>query len=311
MRPRRPAPVPRVTNVVQAPVTIAAARGHDADVAPRSKPMPRTVPFLLLSTALLLPTTVLCQGRGRQRPEEIQNRTGAFFTDTGGPATEGNKVAELATCELVRAATSASQLCVLYLYDSGDDADVRSEFERTLFASDELGIELRCFHCGRIDLAKNEALAAKFGKQAPLFVVFDQHGKDSELSMSGYKASTSSLQKALEKAAQGQIKPSLAAWAKDYGGFVRDLEQALAKQKLATERQAKAGADKQKRAAADKDVKAADEEVQKVLAGEGALLAKVRLPERPAGAVRLGGRGPGPGPGPGGGGGTGGGRRGG
>ncbi len=267
--------------------------------------MPDLLPLVLVPAALLVLTTAAtCQGRGRQRPDEIQNRTGAFFADTQGPATEGEKVADLATCELVRAATSANQLTVLYLYDSSDDADVRSQFERTLFTSDEIGIELRCFHCGRIDLAKDKVYAAKFGKQAPLFVVFDEHGKPNELSMNGYKASASSLQKALEKAAQGTIKPSLAAWAKDYGGFVRDLEQAMAKQKLATERQAKAGADKGKRAEADKDVKAADEDVQKVLGKEAALLGKVRLPERPASAERLGG---GRGPGPGGGGGRGGG----
>lgn len=273
--------------------------------------MPSHAHVALAAITLLLASAAPAQGRGRQRPDEILHRTGAFFADTTGPATDGDKVADLATCELVRTATSANQLCVLYLYDSGDDADVRSQFERTLFASDELGIELRCCHCGRIDLQQDKALAAKFGKQAPLFVVFDEHGKPNELSMAGYKASASSLQKALEKAAQGTIKPSLAAWAKDYGGFVRDLEQALAKQKLATERQAKAGADKGKRLAADKDVKAAEEDVQKVIAREGALLAKVRLPERPASAERLGGgRGPGPGPGSGDGSGTGGGRRG-
>ncbi|MBL8728840.1 MAG: hypothetical protein JNM25_10445 [Planctomycetes bacterium] len=268
--------------------------------------MPSHAPVALAAITLLLTSATPAQGRGRQRPDEITNRTGAFFADTQGPATEGDKVADLATCELVRAAASAGQLTVLYLYDSGDDADVRSQFERTLFANDELGIELRCCHCGRIDLRKDKALAAKFGKQAPLFVVFDQHGKDTDVVMNGYKASASSLQKALEKAAQGAIKPSLAAWAKDYGGFVRDLEQALAKQKLATERQAKAGADKAKRIEADKDVKAADEDVQRVLGKEAALLAKVRLPERPANAERLGG---GRGPGPGSGSGTGGGRR--
>jgi hypothetical protein len=297
-----------VTNVVQATASIAAARGHDAASAPRSNPMPNCASLLLTATMLALAADATAQGRGRQRPDEIQNRTGAFFADTKGPATEGDKVADLATCELVRAATSANQLCVLYLYDGGDDADVRAQFERALFASDELGIELRCCHCGRIDLAKDKVLATKFGKQAPLFVVFDEHGKATEVSMAGYKASTSSLQKALEKAAQGTIKPSLAAWAKDYGGFVRDLEQAMSQQKLAAERQAKAGADKAKRAEADKDVQAADADVQKVLGKEAALLAKVRPPERPASAERLGGRGQGPGSG---GGGTGGGRNGG
>jgi hypothetical protein len=278
------------------------------------QPMPHLVFRALLPTLLLaLTTSAAAQGGGRFRPraEEIQNRVGAFFGDTQPPATDGDKVAELATCELVRAAASANQLCVLYLYDSRDDKDVRGEFERAMFASDETGIELRCFHCGRIDLASNAALAQRYQKQAPMFVVFDDKGKPTELPMNGYKASASSLQKALEKAAQGTIKPSLAAFAKEYGGFVRDLEQALTKKKTAEERQTKAGADKGKRQEADKDLQAAEAEVQKLLSKETALLARMHLPARPADAERLGGRQMDRGQGNGGGGGGGGGRRGG
>lgn len=230
-------------------------------------------------------------GRGRGRPEEITNRVGAFFTDVAGPATEGDKVADLGTIDLVRAAVGASQPTVLYLYDSGDDEEVRSQFDRAVFASDELGIELRCFHCGRIDLSKEAALKTKYGKQAPLFVVFDGKGKPAELSMAGYKASASGLGKLLEKQAGNSVKPSLAAFAKNYGDLVRDLEQALAKKKLAEQKQARAGGDQQKRADAEKDVKAAEAEQQKLLDKEKDLLAKNRLPERSDKAVRLGGRG--------------------
>lgn len=258
------------------------------------------VPFLVLSLAC---AALHAQGGrgGRGRTEEITNRVGAFFTDIAGPATDGDKVADLATCEMVRAATGNGQPTVLYLVDSGDDQDVRDQFERTVFGSDEIGIELRCFHCGRIDLAKSAPLKARFQKQAPLFAVIDKEGKLVEtVAMNGYKASAPLLAKALERAGAGTVKPSLEAFAKEYGGLVRDLEQALAKKKLAQERQAKAGADKGKKAEADKDLEAATTAVDKVMDKEKALLAKHRLPERPANAVRLGGRaGPGAG-GPGG-----------
>lgn len=228
-------------------------------------------------------------GRGRGRAEEITNRVGAFFTDVAGPATDGDKVADLATIDLVRAATAAGQLTVLYLVDGSEDQDVREQFERQVFAGDELGLELRCFHCGRIDLQKEPALKARFAKQAPLFVLFDKDGKADELSMSGYKASATQLQKALEKAAGGTVKPSLASFAKEYAGLVRDLEQVLARKKAAQEKQAKAGADKGKRAEADKDLKDAEAEERKLLDKEKGLIDHVRLPERGANAQRLGG----------------------
>ncbi|MDO8348731.1 MAG: hypothetical protein Q7T30_00725 [Planctomycetota bacterium] len=252
----------------------------------------------LVAVSLLFVADTMAQGgggRGRGRAEEITNRVGAFFTDIPGPVADGEKVAELATVDLVRAATGAGQLSVLYLYDSADDADVRDQFERTLFGSDEVGIELRCFHCGRIDLAKEASLKGKFGKQAPLFVVFDKDGKSDELSMTGYKASASSLQKLLEKSATGVIKPSLAAFAKEYGGMVRDIEQLLAKKKQAQEKQAKAGEDKAKRSEAEKDQKAIEAEEKKALEGETDFLRRNRLPERGAEARRLGGRGRGEG----------------
>ncbi|HEX5053817.1 MAG TPA: hypothetical protein VFZ65_18700 [Planctomycetota bacterium] len=254
--------------------------------------IPRTCMTSLAAT-LLVAALVPAQGggRGRNRPEEIQNRVGVYFSDIAGPATEGDKVADLNTCELVRAAAAANQVTVLYLYDSSDDRDVRETFERALFGSDEMGIQLRCFHCGRIDLAKDEALKAKYIKQAPLFVVFDKDAKPSDISMNGYKVAGNGLEKLLEKAAQGVVKPSLASFAKEYGGFVRDMEQLLNKKKLATTKQAKAGADKGKRLEAEKDLKVVEGEEQKLLAKEKELLEKVKLPERPADAQRLGDRG--------------------
>ncbi len=249
--------------------------------------------FSSLAAALFLalaPATA--QGRGRGRAEEIQNRVGAFFTDVKGPLPSGDQAGDLAQTDLVRAATGRGQLAVLYLVDSSDEATVREQFERTVLGGDELGIMLRCFHCGRIDLRTEPLLAAKFQKQAPAFVVFDKTGKAADVvAMSGYKASPKSLEDALVAAARGVVKPSLTAFAKDYGGFVRDLEQALGKKQIAKERHAKAGADKAKKTEAEKDLAAAEKEEQHLLDRERELLGKLELPPRSPDARRLGGRG--------------------
>jgi hypothetical protein len=230
-------------------------------------------------------------GRGRGRAEEITNRVGAFFTDVKGPAADGDKAGDLATTDLVKAASGRGQLTVLYLMDSSDDKDVREQFERALFSGDEIGIELRCFHCGRIDLKSETQLAAKFAKQAPAFVVFDKDGKAGEVvAMSGYKAAAKLLEAQLVRASNGVVKPSLAAFAKDYGNLVRDLESTMLRKKTAKERMAKAGADKVKKAEAEKDVSAVEKEEQKLLDQETAMLGKMALPERAADAKRLGGR---------------------
>ncbi len=251
----------------------------------------RLSPCLVATFALSLFTVdCLAQGgggRGRwRRAEEITNRVGAFFTDISGPQADGDKVADLDTVDLVRAAKSAKQLTVLYLYDSKDDEDVRSRFEQQVFGSDELGIELRCFHCGRIDLAKEEALAKQYGKKAPLFVVFDEDSKPTEVSMAGYKASTTSLSKALEKAAGGLMKPPITTFAKQYGDFVRDLEKLLNEKKAAQEKLAKA--DDNKKKVIEKDLARLEAEEKKLLDKEKELLDKVRLPERSDSSKRVG-----------------------
>jgi len=248
--------------------------------------------FTFVTALLLTADLAMAQGRGRGRAEEITNRVGAFFGDVKGPLPKGDQAGDLAETDLVRAASGLGQVAVLYLVDSSDDAEVRDQFERTLFSGDELGIMLRCFHCGRIDLRTEPLLAAKFGKLAPLCIAFDKEGKAGDpVSMNGYKAQPKALENALVAAARGVVKPSLAAFAKDYGGLVRDLEQALGKKKIAKERHAKAGSDKAKKAEAEKDLTAAEKEEQKVLDRERELLGRIELPTRSAEARRLGGRG--------------------
>ncbi len=267
------------------------------------RPLPSVTAFALLCS---LPLLAQGGGRFRGRAEEILNRVGVFFSDTRfssdprpasdtkAPPAEGEQAADLAQCDLVKAAAARGQLTVLYLVDDKDDPDARTEFERTLFAGDEIGIELRCFHCGRIDLGSERALAAKYGKQAPAFVVFDKDGKAGEVvGMSGYKPSPKALQAQLERAANSVIKPSLAAFAKQYGELVQNLEQTIAKRKTVNDRVTRAGDDAGKKAEAAKDLAAVDKEEKKLRDQETQLLAKYSLPARPADARRLGGRGPG------------------
>ncbi|MCA8973469.1 MAG: hypothetical protein KDC98_02050 [Planctomycetes bacterium] len=251
-----------------------------------------TIPAAAIAAFLLATDAVAQRGMGGgrwRRPEAITNRVGAFFTDVAGPAVDGDKVADLDTCELVRTAVAAQQLSVLYLVNQGDNEQVRSQFEYQLFDKDEVGIELRYFHCGRIDLAKEEALAARYGKKAPLFVVFDNKGKATELSMVGYKASTTSLTKALEKAAGGAVKPPLPTFAKKYGGLVSDLERLLTKKQQAEQDRAKADNDA-KRKKVDKELEQLGKEEEKLLETENKMLEEAHLPERGAGAKRLGER---------------------
>lgn len=254
--------------------------------------MPTTLALSFLVLLLGATSAATAQGRGRGRAEEITNRTGAFFVDVKGPVPKDGQAGDLAQTELVRAAAALGQPAVLYLVDTSDADTVREQFERTLFGDDELGIMLRCFHCGRVDLRAEPLLAEKFRQKPPLFVAFDKDGKAGDaVAMSGYKPAAKALEQALASAARGTVKPSLAAFAKDYAGLVRDLEQVLARKQTAKERSARAGADKAKKSDAEKDLAAIEKEEQKLLDRERDLLSKVALPVRPAGARRLGGRG--------------------
>src|SRR5262245_59928803 len=100
--------------------------------------------LVVLSAVLVLGADRLAQGGGgrRQRPDEVLNRVGAWFSDTHGPVVAGDAVVDLATAEFVRAAAGAGHPSVLFLVNGNDDQDVRDQFERQLF-TDEIGINLR------------------------------------------------------------------------------------------------------------------------------------------------------------------------
>ncbi|MCK5944457.1 MAG: hypothetical protein KAI24_20885 [Planctomycetes bacterium] len=259
----------------------------------------RKILLLATITVAVFATDVLeaQRGGGRsrnrwRRPEEVQNRVAVYFQEVAGPATDGDKVADLNTIELVRAAAAADQVTLLYLHDGEADERAVRLFEAMLFradkAGDELGIKLRLFHCGQIDISKSPALQERYGKTAPLFVAFDKAGKELRpVSMRGLKPDARGLEGLLDRAAKGAFKPTLPAFAKKYGKLVAELEKVLNDKAEAEQDQAKAGDDKGKQNQARRELEAAAKAEQKLLDEEQKLLADVRIPAR--GNKKLGG----------------------
>jgi hypothetical protein len=252
-----------------------------------------------LSVALFVADDLAAQRRGGgrsrmgRRPAEITNRTAAYFTEVDAPASQGDKVAPFNSIDLVRAAAAANQITVLYLHDSEASRRIVQQFESALFrtdqSGDQLGLKLRMFHCGQIDISKSPAMKTRYEKDVPVFIAFDKTGKELKaVSMSGYKAKASKLEALLDQASSGAYKPSVKTIAKKYGKIIIDLEKALRAKAKAEQDQTKAGNDKSKAKKAAKDIEAATKLEDKALEAEEKLLEDLRLPAR--GEKKLGGR---------------------
>ena len=263
----------------------------------------RTITILTAVALSMLATDTLDAqrlnlGRNRsqwRRPEEVTNRVAVYFTDVPGPSTDSDRVAGLDTIELVRKAAAARQVSVLYLHDGELAERPVQAFEAALFRADargdELGIKLRMFYCGRLDISKDPALAEHYGKKTPLFVAFDKSGKELRpVSMAGLKPDPSGLEGLLDRASKGAFKPTLPGFAKKYSKLVQDLEKLLKEREEAEQDQAEAGTDRAKQNKARKQLEAIAKAEQKLLEKEQEMLADVRVPER--GNVRVGGRRP-------------------
>ncbi|MFT4514184.1 MAG: hypothetical protein ACI89X_002670 [Planctomycetota bacterium] len=232
-------------------------------------------------------------GRNQRRPEEITNRTAAYFTETNAPATQGKKIAPFNSIDLVRAAAAAGQVTVLYLHNSEAERRVVQQFESAVFRTDKsgdvLGLKLRMFHCGQIDISKSPAMKARYEKDVPVFIAFDKTGKELKIvSMSGYKAKASALEALIDQASAGAYKPSIKTIAKKHAKIVGNLEEALKAKTAAEQDQTKAGNDKSKAKKAEKAMAAAVKLEEKALKAEEKLLEDLRLPAR--GDKKLGGR---------------------
>ncbi len=224
-------------------------------------------------------------GRNGRRPEEITNRTAAYFTEVDAPATQGDKIAPFHSIDLVRAAAAAGQVTVLYLHNSEAERRVVQQFESTLFrpdqSGDQLGLKLRMFHCGQIDISKSPAMKTRYEKDVPMFIAFDKTGKELKVvSMSGYKAKAGKLEALIDQASTGAYKPSIKTITKKYGKIITDLEKALKAKTQAEKDQTKAGNDKAKAKKAEKAIAAATKLEDKALTAEEKLLENLRLPAR-------------------------------
>lgn len=259
--------------------------------------MRTTLLFTTFTTFLLSLDTLEAQrGGGRldrwRRPEQITNRVAVWFHDIAGPKTDGDKVADLGTVELVRNAQATNLPALLYLHDSKANEDTRLSFERQLFPydrrGDELGLRLRLVHCGRVDVAGDEALKKRYGDDLPLFVAFGPDGSELKaLSMAGYEADGKKLAALLDKASKGAFKPSLKALVRKQLDLLAELEELLKEKASLEDQKARAAGDRSKIKKAERELEQLAKTEQKLLEQEQKLLQDVQLPAH--GAARLGG----------------------
>lgn len=234
------------------------------------------------------------RGGGRRQPEAVRTRSGSYFVNVKLPEPDEKSADRLAASSAVRAAAERGELVLLYVYDPDADKRKHAMFEQTLFGNQAVSVALRCFRCGRINLADDHEAKTAFGKKAPYFVAFDAKGKRAgEVSMHGYKASTGGLVKILDRAHKGHAKLSLGAFGKKYRSFLRDLLQLEGKKRLLTDKrqrlEGKRGKDGQLKKIEQEERSVAAAET-KLFEDEKKLLDLAKVPPRAENAERLGDR---------------------
>ena len=235
-----------------------------------------------------------------RRSDATYDRVGAWFTDVrieGEPAVkdpDAKKKDYIGALPWVTKAKDEGNRSVVYVYDPTTDPDAHQAFEQEMFG-DEMGIATKLFVCARLDLtaASAKLLLERYREEAPLFAVYDEAGVEvGVVSMSGYKASPKKLEALLGKAVGKDVQGGLSGFVRDYGEVAKELE-AVEKKRVAVEADEDKvdRADKQKQAEIAREKKSIDAEEQKLLGKERDVLNAAKPPERPAGAVRMGGRG--------------------
>jgi hypothetical protein len=259
-------------------------------------------PVPLALTALVVVVDVAAQGRGGfGPPEAVTNRLGNFFVtvtlpaagaqegeDGDGKETKAGKEDRLGSTTLVEESSAADQPSLLYLYD---DQPKREQFEATLFANESLGIALRCFRCGRVDVTKDDEAMAEFGKHLPLFVAYDAKGKRiGQVEMKDYKATTNALDQLLGKAAKRGTKLSMDAFTKAYRSFLNEVSVLEGRKRDLAGKQERAVDAPDKLKKLEKDATELADDEAKLMEQEKKLLADAEIPPRDAKAERVGGR---------------------
>jgi hypothetical protein len=242
-----------------------------------------------IAAALLATGSALAQRGGRQ--DEFLDRYACYFVEAKLPPADGEveSKARLATVPLVQEAANAGNLSFLYLFDSSAEAPKRAAFDQIVFGNEEVGVALRCFQCARVDIAGDADAQAKFGRQLPLFVAFDEKGKwAGETSLPGYKAALRSLISMLERAASGHVKPTLPDFVKSYRDILRELRVLSGNKRTLEQRRNRA--DDSKKAQYDQEAKELAAREQTLLAAEKAALEKANVPPRPKDAKMFGRR---------------------
>ncbi len=239
--------------------------------------MLRSLPLVAIALTFV---PLAAQGRGG-REDEFLDRYACYFLDAKLPAINGEveSKARLASVPMVVDAKEKGHLAFLYLWDSSVDEPKREAFDKIIFGNQDLGIALRAFRCARIDIAGDADARAKFGKKLPLFVVFDDKGKQvGETSLPGYKAALRSLTTIVENAATGHVKPNPANFTKTYRDILRELR--VLKGRRTTLEGRRTRADDKKRAEYDKEFRELEAEEKKLLELEKKTLELADLPPR-------------------------------
>lgn len=176
----------------------------------------------------------------------------------------------------MKEAAKAGNLSLLYVYDTSTDAQKVANFETALFKNENLAIGMKVFRLLKLDVAKDPIAKGVYGTKLPRFIAFDAKGeRTDEVYLAGYKASASTLLKALVKAAKGHGTMPLMTFVDKYRSFLNELDKIEGKKgtfQKKKERLAKSG----KAANLDKEEAEIAKEEAAVLEGEKKLLEAVK-----------------------------------
>lgn len=148
--------------------------------------------------------------------------------------TDGEAAAYFESLPAIKDAAKNGHVSLLYIFDKSDAKKLET-FEDTLltYKSEALMCAFRVFKLAKLDTADDTKVKALYEeKQMPMFLAFDNKGKlVGDVSMKGYRPSTKSLMKLLNKATKGHGKMKLATFVKKYRSFVNKFDQLLRDEK--------------------------------------------------------------------------------